>query len=91
MTMATSMRLQGEIDSALIILQQARVLDKALKDKRGEMIILGTMGNLYNMQANYPKALEYFNKSLELSPELDDVENIMAACIGNIAVIHHEK
>jgi tetratricopeptide (TPR) repeat protein len=48
---------------------------------------LNNIGFIYQSNANYPKALEYLNKSLLLSEKIGDREGI-AQCLSNIAGIH---
>lgn len=46
-----------------------------LNDSARQSVILNNLGTLYKLQENYPKALEYFNKSLDLELNLKDVNN----------------
>ena len=44
-----------------------------LDDKRGISFALGSIGNVYYVQTNYPKALEYMQKELEIHEEMNNL------------------
>lgn len=44
-----------------------------INDKARQSVILNNLGTLYKLQENYPKALEYFKRSLQIELELSKV------------------
>ncbi len=59
---------------------------KAGKEGMSESYI--HIGIIHRLQGNYPRALEYYQKSLKIDEELGD-RNGMSYCYGNIGIIHH--
>lgn len=90
-TQAVSFQIKGESDSAIKYFQKGLEIDREMDDKKGIVISLSNIGNIYNEQGNYPKALEYYNESLEMSRGLKKVQNAKAATLSNIGVIHSEQ
>jgi CHAT domain-containing protein/tetratricopeptide (TPR) repeat protein len=73
-----------QLNAALQSWQQALLLYRALKDRRGEGTVLGNLGNAYSYLGNYPKAIEYQEQSLSIAREINDriVEGLVLGGLG---------
>ncbi|NCO55997.1 MAG: tetratricopeptide repeat protein, partial [Bacteroidetes bacterium] len=60
------------------------------KAKKGMSACYNNIGNVHREQGNYPKAIEYFLKSLKIDEELGDKKG-MSACYNNIGNVHREQ
>ncbi|WP_299456503.1 tetratricopeptide repeat protein [uncultured Microscilla sp.] len=59
-----------------------------IDDKEGVAIIYrGILGTVYEKQGNYPKALEYFHKSLKVSEAMKS-KKLIGFCYHRIAALH---
>ncbi len=63
--------------------EQALKLAEKTEDKHRIAVALRKLGNVYDYQAYYEKAIEYYLKSLKLAQETGDIINI-AHCYNNL-------
>jgi tetratricopeptide (TPR) repeat protein len=77
----------GDLDNALLYYDGALIIARDLNDEEGESIALSSIAGVYEQQGNYDKALEYYNKSLQLTSDSSSI----AATYHNIATVYSEK
>jgi tetratricopeptide (TPR) repeat protein len=77
----------GDLNNALLYYDRQLEIYRNLNDEEGESKALNNIGGIYQDQGNYDKALEYYNKSLQLKNEPSSI----AVTYNNIAVIYSEK
>lgn len=85
---------EGKYDSSLIYLKEAEKIFETVKDKRGTIEILSSLGSLYSAwqpksEKNYRLALYYFFESLEKNKDFNN-SLTMANDYGNIAMVYHQ-
>lgn len=61
----------------LKIAEEAAALSKKINYKVGEIHSLSCIGNYYYLIADYPKAVNYYNRSLKLAESIQSVDNIV--------------
>ena len=85
--LSLAMRAQGKYTDALAILQEAMSLQERLSpDPETEGDLLNNIGFVYYSQANYQKALEYFEQALPLQQQLPHRQK-EAEALSNIATV----
>jgi CHAT domain-containing protein len=62
----------GQLRAALNSGQQALQIYRALKNRQGEGVALGNLGNFYNSLGNSAKAIEYSQQSLAIARSIKD-------------------
>ncbi|MFN3195336.1 MAG: adenylate/guanylate cyclase domain-containing protein [Chlorobiota bacterium] len=62
-------------------------LPQTVEIKKSKASILGNIGFMYRNQSDYPKALDYYQKSLLIFEEINNKQGI-AANLGNIGTIY---
>ncbi len=62
-------------------------LNKQIQTKQFKAIITGNIGNVYESQKNYIKALEYYKKALQVGEQLGDI-SLQSAGLRNIGNIY---
>lgn len=71
--------------------EQGLNLAKKIKWKQGEAECYNALGVIYSFgKSDYPKALEYYKKSLKISEELDNIFWV-AKNLANIGIIYHNQ
>jgi tetratricopeptide (TPR) repeat protein len=67
----------GKIEpkDALKIFQEVLIIRRDLKDVKGESIALSYIGSIYKNLNDFPNAIIYFQKALEISRELGDKDS----------------
>ena len=80
----------GEYANALSYGKEANELAIKLKYKKGIALSDYYIGIIYNMQADYNKAFEFYNKSLKVSQEIGD-KNAIVSCYTGIGIINEEQ
>lgn len=85
--LAFSQSIIGERKEAEINLNEALKYCRKTKDKDNESLILMSMGKLYGDMGQWDKAIEYFQNSLLISEELNDLKR-KARIITNIGVTY---
>ncbi len=82
---------KSDYEKALILYNEALTIVESNRDhkkaRKLESAILGNIGIVYRYQSDYPKALEYYFKSLKINEELERKSGI-AANLGNIGVVY---
>ena len=76
----------NEDKKAFSVLNKAYQFAKSNNDENYLIRILSSLGNLNNSNKNFDLALDYYNKSLDLSTKLKDYKS-MAAAYNNITTI----
>jgi len=77
----------GDLNNALLYYDRQLEIARDLNDKEGESDALSNIGEIYREQRNYDKALEYYNKSLQLTSEPSSI----AVTYNNIAGVYLYK
>jgi predicted ATPase len=80
---------KGEFDGSLEICSGALELVKGTWTTE-EALALQNIGNVYLSKKDYDKALEEYEKSLEIRQKINDELGI-GACLNNIALVHYGK
>ncbi|MEP6579419.1 CHAT domain-containing protein [Microcoleus vaginatus GB2-A3] len=62
----------SQFQAALQSSQQALIIYREIKDRKGEGRALGNLGNAYRNLSDYPKAIEYAQQSLAIAREIKD-------------------
>jgi adenylate cyclase len=75
--------LNSQPDSALIMSERLIAFSKKNSYPKGEAMGLNFQGILYYSKGNYPKALEYWNRSLKVYEEVGDKKGI-STTVSNI-------
>jgi serine phosphatase RsbU (regulator of sigma subunit) len=65
-------------------------MKEEIGDKEGIASTLNNIGNIYNDQGDYAKAIEYYTQSLKISEEIGDKEGI-ASTLNNIGNIYNDQ
>ena len=76
-------------NNALVILSEAKNLNEKEKQKH----VANTLGNLgvyYSLKADYPKALDYYQKALKIDEELNNKKGI-ATRLGSIGIVYFNQ
>ena len=84
---ATSKRSMGEYENAIKLGEEALTLLTEANDMPGQAAALNGLGIVYMRQANYPRALDYFNATLQIRQKLGDKEGI-AWAYNNLGVVY---
>jgi tetratricopeptide (TPR) repeat protein len=79
----------GNYDTSLICANSSKVLAEKLYFKKGIAGAFKNIGTIYYYHDDYPKALEYDNKSLAIFQETGD-KNGIARNLGNIGIIYEQ-
>jgi tetratricopeptide (TPR) repeat protein len=77
----------SQSEAALQSWQQALVMYRELKDRRGEGNALGSLGGTYGSLGNYTKAIEFFKQRLAIAQELKD-PLLESTTLGGLAVAY---
>ena len=77
-------------DSAFYFAQLQYDFAKAVNNKKYIASALHTQGVSFYFRGDYPKALDYYTKSLKIREELEDKKGI-ARSLGNIGIIYHDQ
>jgi tetratricopeptide (TPR) repeat protein len=89
---------QSELDSALDNYSRSAALWEKLSESgplsfansASHARALGNIGNIYSIRADYPKALDYFNKALELDKKNGNKKGV-ARHLGNIGIVFKKR
>jgi len=85
--LAFSQAVVGARKEAEINLDKALKYCRKIKDKDNESLILMSMGNLYGDMGKWDKAIEYFQNSLLIAEELNNLKR-KARIIKNIGLVY---
>jgi len=77
----------GDLNNALLYYDRCLKIAKDLNNQEGESEMLNSIASIYQDQGNYDKALEYLNKSLQLTTK----PSIIATIYNNIALVYSDK
>jgi len=77
----------GDLNNALLYNYRALEIARDLNNQEGESSALNNIAEIYDEQGNYDKALEYYNKSLQLTSEPSSI----ATTYSNIASVYSDK
>ena len=80
----------GELDQALISLQESLKQAKVIKDRQGEAANLGNIGLIYQDKGDLDQALKYHQQALEIDREIG-LRGGEASDLGNIGLIYRAK
>jgi len=70
----------------MIVYMRLKIQEK-IGEKGGIAAILGNIGSIYGLQTNYPKAVEYIQRSLKIYEEIGDKQGI-AGALNNIGLMY---
>lgn len=76
-------------DSALIVIQQALRLSRRIKFSKGEINCLSTLGSVFEITGNYPRALGTYLECLKQAEAAGDMQN-MLACYTNTGTVYSD-
>lgn len=79
-----------QLDTALVLLKQARQMAEDIDFKRGLGFTLNSLGNVYRSKDEPELALEHFQKALKIHRERGDLDE-QSAALSNIGLIHMER
>jgi tetratricopeptide (TPR) repeat protein len=82
---------KGDLANAEHYYSDSLRLYKLLNNKIGEAAQLNNLGEIYNLKGNTTKALEYFEKALDLNESINNNQENIAVNYNNIAVVYAEK
>ncbi|MBK7958937.1 MAG: tetratricopeptide repeat protein [Bacteroidetes bacterium] len=85
--LSNSFLARGMSKEALHAAENALRLAIQLKNRKFEGIVLHSIGNIHNLFSDFPQALEYFAKALEINEEIGHKLNA-ANNIGNVGAIY---
>jgi len=74
-------------EAALLYYYRQLGIYRDLNNKEGESVALNDIGLIYEEQGKYDKALEYYNKSLQLTTKPSSI----ATTYNNIAIVYSDK
>ncbi len=78
----------SKADTAILLGNEALELAQKIKWKKGEALALGKLGVYYAFfKADFPKALDYYLKSLKLAEQLSLLQ-LQTNTLGNLAVLY---
>lgn len=77
-------------DSTLLLAEEALALAKKLNYQKGLALSYNRIGSAYNMQDQFPKALEYYLQALQAYEKIADKKG-QAAAMGNMAIIFKKQ
>ncbi len=82
----------GKTRVALVFAEESVRLKRALGDRYGEAISLGTLGRVYQLQARYEEAARMFEADLAIARELGDVGGAghMLNALGETALLRRD-
>jgi signal transduction histidine kinase len=79
-------------DSAVVLSRQALLLASSIKYVEGESRSLGVMANTFIKQGNYPRALEYQLKKLQIEEKRNNPRNLASVLMNiGVAYIYQEE
>ena len=74
-----------------LIYQRSLVIDENLGNNEGIAAKLNNIGIIYYEQADYSKALEYYNRCLKIGEKLRNHLAYASTLLTNIGAIHHQQ
>ena len=77
-------------DSASALAEEMLMFCRTRNNKIGEALAYNTLGSSYVIRGNFAKALNYFDQSLAIMEDLNDVRGQIAS-MGNIGVIYKNQ
>lgn len=83
-------RIQNEHDTAIVILQQARLLAASSGDRRRHASCLNAIGETYRMQTQFDSATKYFNEGLQVASAINDKDR-MTKCLSGLGSIYRTQ
>ena len=69
-------------------MQQALIIYREIKDRKGEGESLGNLGIAYNFLGDYAKAIEYHQQSLAILREIKDRKG-EGLSLGNLGIAYY--
>jgi CHAT domain-containing protein/Tfp pilus assembly protein PilF len=79
----------SQFEAALQSWQQALIIYREIKDRRGEGNALGNLGVAYQNLGDYAKAIEYYQQSLDILREIKDRLG-QGQALGNLGATYHD-
>jgi len=77
----------GDLNNALLYYDRFLKIERDLNNQEEESLALNNIAGIYQDQGNYDKALEYLNKSLQLTTKPSSI----ATTYNNIALVYSDK
>ncbi len=81
---------KGKNKEALSLLESASSYYKKANDLQGLSAALGAIGVIYHKESDYDKAMEYYQKELELAEQMNDKRGISSS-IGNMGILYKDR
>ena len=80
----------GDYKKAAVYYQEGIVLSEKINNKKLQAQAYNGFANLFAIQKQFPQAIEYFSKALEISKELKDIRKV-SVILMNLANIEYNK
>ncbi|RYY37237.1 MAG: tetratricopeptide repeat protein [Sphingobacteriaceae bacterium] len=77
-------------DSAMVYLTRGLSLAKQLNWQKGIAAFYNNIGNIYNDNSDYAKALKYYNNALKINTQIKNVNNIVSN-LNNLGSVYQRK
>ncbi len=87
---AQSQKMDGQLEAAVISLEESLNIVRRIGDRAGEGITLNNISQIFDARGDYATALDYLQKSLEIQREIGDRAG-EGATLNNISQIYQAR
>ena len=81
----------GNHDKAILHLKESLKIKKETGDKLGASRVLGSLGNVFQLQGNYQVSRDYYERAFELASEVGQPKTIARAAYSLAENAYHRK